>query len=107
MFNVLADRATLKSLTHRFLKVFDRVEVLATNPNYMFYLFKNGGTLPRDFNHESLAKAITGDAKILSLVSNILKTLVIETEKHKTRKVLLGWFNSDEFLDLLEVVKYV
>jgi hypothetical protein len=78
----LADRETLVELTNKFSKIFPQLFVLATNPNYLFFLFKSKEMLSSDFNYQSVLKYLGCDPILASLTDNITRTLIKETPNH-------------------------
>jgi hypothetical protein len=107
LINVLADRATLETLTRRFKKIFGTVFVLCFNPNYLFYIFKTKEGIPHDFSYQALLKYTRSEKVLEVLTANICTNVIAKTATHIKNNCLLGWYDYDTFLRVLKVAEHV
>mmetsp|Transcript_19919 Transcript_19919/g.32783 ORF Transcript_19919/g.32783 Transcript_19919/m.32783 type:complete len:376 (+) Transcript_19919:291-1418(+) len=96
VINILADRETLSTLVGRISLIFPSMFVLATDPNYAFFLSvkpdvevspQDLANWAREYSYDTHCKAVLKD--------------VAQTEKHMKANVVLGWYTAAEFATML------
>lgn len=95
--NVIAGRNVLKSLVSRLDSLFTSVHVLATDPNYIFFLSREEGVLT-SADVPRLAARVAG----LRALAPTALSFVSRTKALKRDKTLIGWYTVLEFLEMLE-----
>ena len=101
---MIADRDTLLEISDKCKSLYGSVKVLAMNPNYLFFLFKNA---EKRINHETVIECVAANEKTACLTKPLCDDIISHTPEFAAEPRLLGWYDIEKFIELTAIVECV